>query len=665
MPHRLDNGEVDRALTSDAPTSSQPLTPGKAHHRWTTWRLAIFAGIGLASILSLARLLPPGLRWTPQLWRNSDPNARYYLSPSVHSSRRPQVRQYNFEVAEDDRWPDGVQKRVFTINGLFPGPTIELRSSDTLFLTVTNRLTDGTAIHFHGLRHEDGSVSQDGSIGITQCAIPPNGTYTYKFTIADGQHGTFWYHSHHATQRADGLFGAMIVHPSSDKPIVHQEPRFWTRSSGPLSARFFSNAPDEMDYDEDIVMMVGDWYHRTGKEILDWYWSRKSAGLEPVPDIALINGQQIFDCPRSTRKIKCDPSKSTRPTFTLFRDKTYKLRFINTGSLAMAHISIDSHEMIVVEADGTSVEPSRLRELPVAPGQRYAVILRYVGPGKGPAEGESFWLRHRLDQGCFKYPNPALDPEPKGVIVYSKNPSFRPKVLSAEHSALSPVAPTAADPTSSRWIIPDEDTFEPLSLTPVDISARTLPPTTVDPVVIYVNTMKRNSNQLRPFAYINQTTWRPNEREPVMLQARPESTWDHRDPRSWGQNEFVVSTSRNESVVVDIIVNNLEDGPHPFHLHGHHFWPLHVSRTAKYGWGSFNWLTPPVLPTIAPALRDTFMIPLRAHAVFRAKFDTPGMWLFHCHVLVHLQSGMAMTFDVMPDLVSESERRHVEESCRN
>ncbi len=117
-----------------------------------------------------------------------------------------------------------------------------------------------------------------------------------------------------------------------------------------------------------------------------------------MPDIALMNGQQKFDCPLSLRKINCDPSRSTRPFFALSPTKTYKLRFINTGSLALTHVSIDSHEMIVVEADGTPVEPVTVRELPVAPGQRYAVILRYVRPGGQPAEGESFWLRHRLSQ---------------------------------------------------------------------------------------------------------------------------------------------------------------------------------------------------------------------------------------------------------------------------
>ncbi|EJU00486.1 multicopper oxidase, partial [Dacryopinax primogenitus] len=52
---------------------------------------------------------------------------------------------------------------------------------------------------------------QDAAIGVTQCPIPPDGTYTY-FKSADEQHGTFWYHSHHSAQRADGLFGALIVH---------------------------------------------------------------------------------------------------------------------------------------------------------------------------------------------------------------------------------------------------------------------------------------------------------------------------------------------------------------------------------------------------------------------------------------------------------------------
>jgi len=45
-------------------------------------------------------------------------------------------------------------------------------------------------------------------------------------------------------------------------------------------------------------------------------------------------------------------------------------------------------------------------------------------------------------------------------------------------------------------------------------------------------------------------------------------------------------------------------------------------------------------------LRDSVYIPSRAYAVLRFRADNPGIWLFHCHVLWHLSSGMAMLVGV-------------------
>jgi FtsP/CotA-like multicopper oxidase with cupredoxin domain len=50
----------------------------------------------------------------------------------------------------------------------------------------------------------------DGVPGVSQCPIPPEGTFTYSF-IAD-LYGTTWYHSHYSAQYASGLIGPLVVH---------------------------------------------------------------------------------------------------------------------------------------------------------------------------------------------------------------------------------------------------------------------------------------------------------------------------------------------------------------------------------------------------------------------------------------------------------------------
>ncbi len=65
-----------------------------------------------------------------------------------------------------------------------------------------------TSIHWHGIDQKN-STMMDGVTGVTQCAIPPGGSFTYEFKVID-QRGTFWYHSHTSVQYTDGLFGPIV-----------------------------------------------------------------------------------------------------------------------------------------------------------------------------------------------------------------------------------------------------------------------------------------------------------------------------------------------------------------------------------------------------------------------------------------------------------------------
>lgn len=44
----------------------------------------------------------------------------------------------------------------------------------------------------HILTRGIGSNEMDGVVGLTQCAIQPSQTFTYRFRIAHHQEGTFW-----------------------------------------------------------------------------------------------------------------------------------------------------------------------------------------------------------------------------------------------------------------------------------------------------------------------------------------------------------------------------------------------------------------------------------------------------------------------------------------
>ncbi len=123
-------------------------------------------------------------------WGNYDIGTDYYST--IPDGKDVEVWLY---AQQGPCAPDGYNRTCMTFNGTIPGPAIIADWGDTLTIHVVNNMvTQGTAIHWHGMRQLN-SFSQDGVPGVTQCPIGPkqNGatqgeTLTYKFRVT--QYGT-------------------------------------------------------------------------------------------------------------------------------------------------------------------------------------------------------------------------------------------------------------------------------------------------------------------------------------------------------------------------------------------------------------------------------------------------------------------------------------------
>jgi iron transport multicopper oxidase len=110
-------------------------------------------------------------------------------------------------------------------------------------------------------------------------------------------------------------------------------------------------------------------------------------------------------------------------------------------------------------------------------------------------------------------------------------------------------------------------------------------------------------------------------------------------------NSNAISVSSGKLIEIKII--NGDPGEHPFHMHGRAFWIVGRGNTANA-----NDATP--IKTINPLRRDTFTVPpcnVNAndecidvgYTTIRFIADNPGVWLLHCHIEWHIQSGLTMT----------------------
>ncbi len=50
-----------------------------------------------------------------------------------------------------------------------------------------------------------------------------------------------------------------------------------------------------------------------------------------------------------------------------------------------------------------------------------------------------------------------------------------------------------------------------------------------------------------------------------------------------------------------------------------------------------------------PVWKDTALLPAGGTLDLLVEMTNPGRWMVHCHIAEHLQSGMALIFDVEKD----------------
>jgi FtsP/CotA-like multicopper oxidase with cupredoxin domain len=100
--------------------------------------------------------------------------------------------------------------RMLAYNGAIPGPTLRVRQGATVTVDFTNETDLESTIHWHGLRLDnrfDGTTQ-------TQAPVPVGGSFAYQVTFPDP--GIYWYHPHIREDYGQemGLAGTVVVEPA-------------------------------------------------------------------------------------------------------------------------------------------------------------------------------------------------------------------------------------------------------------------------------------------------------------------------------------------------------------------------------------------------------------------------------------------------------------------
>lgn len=511
-----------------------------------------------------------------------------------------QTHTFDFRAALIRANPDGEYERdMIGINGQWPLPTIRVRLGDQVRINFTNAMSDrNVSLHFHGL-FQNSSNSMDGPEGVTQCPIPPRSTFLYDFVVR--QTGTYWYHSHLGPQYSDGLRGVFVVEEQA-------------RSDYPFS------------FDEDLVLTVGDHYHMQSSDIMAKFKLRfNPSGAEPIPQNSLFNESRLV-------------------VWHVQPNTTYFLRVVNMGMFVSQYVYIEDHELVIVQIDGTYVEPVVVDSLYVAVGQRYGVLVRTK---KNPAT-RSFRFVNVIDKRM-------LDLVPTDLKIISTNYINYP-------SASDKPAPLVNEKCAFENLVASLHPANDFLFTTIDKTPLFSDP---DYRIVLNLTMEQLSDGVT-YAFFNNLTY-TKPKVPTLYTVFSSGELAS-NPVIYGSNTNTFILQHGE--VVEIVVNNMDTGNHPFHLHGHMF--QLVSRSEGTDDEDASQIYDPTNPEHTqfpahPMMRDTVVVNEKGFMVLRFEADNPGVWLFHCHVNWHLQQGLAITLVEAPhELQSQQKVGHPShlDACR-
>jgi FtsP/CotA-like multicopper oxidase with cupredoxin domain len=129
--------------------------------------------------------------------------------------------EFELEISPVKKQIGDTTVRMLSYNGSVPGPTLGIRQGATVIVHVTNHGDLEATVHWHGLRLEN---RYDGTHE-TQAPIPVGETFTYEIHVPDP--GAHWYHPHIREDYGQemGLYGNILVAPSDPDywPPVNRE----------------------------------------------------------------------------------------------------------------------------------------------------------------------------------------------------------------------------------------------------------------------------------------------------------------------------------------------------------------------------------------------------------------------------------------------------------
>jgi FtsP/CotA-like multicopper oxidase with cupredoxin domain len=540
--------------------------------------------------------------------------------------------------------------RMLGYNGSIPGPTLKVQQGSEIIVHVTNHGDLDTTVHWHGLRLEN---KYDGVPHETQAPIPVGGEFTYRIQFPDA--GLYWYHPHireDYTQEL-GLYGNILVVPSQED--------YWR------------------PVDREFVLTVDDLLVEEGGKIAPFSPTETSyAAMGRFGNVFLTSGQTDLRLEARAGEV-------------------VRLWLTNTANTRVFNVTLPGARMKLVGGDSGRVEHEEIVESVVlAPSERAVVDVLVERPGELALEhhtpDRSYRLativvseeqaarspaaqefevqrrapeleaeRRQLDHWLAAPPDkvlalvaqmddPAAMPEGAGPVTYAcpmhpevtstepgRCPKCGMKLLATAAPAITYACPMHPEVTSDEPGHCPKCGMKLLAADSVPKPAAAHDPATMDQHGEHVadhHHHHHGEGDAHEHGSAEGIEWEDDMVEVNRLTTTATMHWKFLDRTSGADSPAINWTFTVGERVKLRLVNEMEsDHPmhHPFHLHGA---------------GRFLVLSRDGVPEPNLVWKDTVLV--RTGQVVDILFDVsnPGLWMAHCHIAEHMQSGMMFSFNV-------------------
>jgi len=524
-------------------------------------------------------------------------------------------------------------------NGSIPGPTLHVDQSSEVTIEATNLGDVDATLHWHGLRLDN---RYDGVPEETQAPIPHGGAFTYRLQFPDP--GFYWYHPHIREDFAQemGLYAGIIVEPS--------DPDYWPAVDRQLAVTL-----------DDILIENGQ------IAPFDRYGPTFTA-MGRFGNVMLISGQTDY---RAEAKV----------------GEVVRLYLVDTANTRIFNFGISGARMKLVGGDSGRIEREEfIDEILLSPSERAVVDVLFDQPGEvilenrtpdhtyelgritvaGEAASEAATAfaelrvdpelsaeRERIETDFERGPDKTLAFVSQMPILYGSETEqasqyvcpMHPEVTDTEQSSCPKcgmkLVPAAAEPTAYVCPMHPEVTDVEQSSCP-KCGMKLVPADSIPAGESHEHhehgdeSAGDRDGDAHAHDHADGLEW-----EDLMPEINRQTTpgnmiWHLIDRETGAENADITWAFRVGDRIKIRLANEMDqEHPmhHPFHIHGAGRF-LVLARDGKRE-DNFVW-------------KDTVL--LRAGQTIDILLDVtnPGLWMAHCHIAEHTESGMMFSFDVAP-----------------